>query len=158
MMSAEFLNPTELSKNIARLLFCSDWYLWGKISPPDVELIAQFLADYVTGEEDREFSYMAEDGENQDSVSNFISYYELNIRCIAMQSCMGKGEKLAAALIYFRYCYDHNEFMELTQLELVLSLTEEERDSGAFLKELVNTLLALEQKYNKELGIIYKMD
>lgn len=141
-------------KDIEFLLFRSDWFIWRKASPQDVETIAKLLMEYIKGGEDKDFSYITEDGAfKEDSISNFLSENELELRCIAMGDCMMRGVRFAAALMYFRYCYDHNAYMEFTQLELVLLRTDE-KDSDAYLMMIINIMAALEREYNKELGYV----
>jgi len=141
-------------KDIELLLLRSDWFIWQKASPQDVETIAKLLMEYIKGGEDKDFSYVTEDSLfKEDSISNFLSKNELELRCIAMGDCMMRGARFAASLMYFRYCYDHNAYMEFTQLELVLLRTEE-NDSDSYLKTIINIMTALEREYNKELGYV----
>lgn len=140
-------------KDIEFLLSYSDWYIWEKVSPKDMERIAKLLMEYIKGGEDKDFLYITEGGAVKDSLSNFLNKNELNLRCIAMGDCIKRGVRFAASLIYFRYCYDHSDYMELTQLELMLLRTEE-KDSEAFLKTIINIMLDLEREYNKRQGYV----
>ena len=136
-------------KDIECLLFESDWFLFEKASPKDVEKIAKLLMEYIKGGEDKNFSYMSEYGYlKEDHLSNFINYNELNLRCTAMDERMMPGARFAGALIYFRYCYDHQEYMELPQLELVL-MRPEEKDSDAYFKA-INVMRELEREYMRD--------
>lgn len=138
-----------MKDGVAWLLFRSDWYLLHAIPKQDVILTAEFVTEYALGADDREFSYAAEGGANSDSLSDFLCRMELELRCMAMCPQAPENAKIAAALLYFRYCYDHNEFMELRSLaQLAPSLPGEDSAPTTFLQRLCPILIGLEQRYN----------
>ena len=149
MMNLAMVDEVCTYKDIEFLLLKSAWFLFEKASPKDVEIIAKLLMEYIKGGEDANFSYMTRYGfPTEDYPSNFINYNELNLRCTAMGERMLRGARFAGALIYFRYCYDHQKYMELTQLELVL-LRPEEKDSDAYFKA-INVMRELEREYMRD--------
>ncbi|MGN0868289.1 MAG: hypothetical protein ACI4O9_02025 [Akkermansia sp.] len=153
-MKLDIIDKACSVKDIEFLLSNSDWYIWEKVSSKDIERIAKLLMEYIKGGEDNDFSYITEDGAfKENSLSNYLSENELNIRCIAMSDCTKIGARFAASLMYFRYCYDHSTYMELTQLERVLLRTDE-KDSDAFLKAIINIMMDLEREYNKRQGYV----
>ena len=136
-------------KDIVCLLLRSAWFLFEKASPKDVEKIAKLLMVYIKGGEDENFSYMTRYGfPTVDYPSNFINCNELNLRRTAMGEHMMRGARFAAALIYFRYCYDHQKYIELTQLELIL-MRPEEKDSDAYFKAII-VMRELEREYMRD--------
>ena len=144
-MIEEFTALEVLSRNIEHLLRRSDWYLWNKVAPADLERISGLLAAYVLGDaDDCEFSYMSDDGVFQDSLSNLIDKVGLEIRCAAMSQRVSQGQKVAAALLFFRKCYDSSDFMELTYLEQLKG----EYAAADFLGAMIPLMLVLEKKYN----------
>lgn len=137
-----------LSKATAGLLKRTDWYLWESVSPQDAEAVAEHLAEYVLGGEDDEFCYTGDGREQRDSPSHFLSCHELDIRCPAMSYPMPPDLRKAAALLYFRYCFDHNEFMELSQQLRLATLPEQsEQERNALLLEWLTAMYTLEQVY-----------
>lgn len=144
-MIKKHTSPAVLSENIQSLLSHSDWYLWNKTAPADLARISGLLAAYVLGDaDDCEFTYMSDAGEFQDSLSNLLDQLELEIRCRAMSSCATPGQKVAAALLFFRNCYNGGEFMELTYLEQLRG----EYAAADFLAVMIPLMLGLEKKYN----------
>lgn len=58
------------------------------------------------------------------------------------------GWRKAAALLYFRYYFDHNEFMELSQQIQLATLPEQsEQERNALLLEWLAAMYTLEQVY-----------
>lgn len=144
------IDAQSLTAGIAWLLLRSDWYMLYAIPHQDVSATAALVAEYVLGADDCEFSYAAEGCSNQDSLSNFISEHELDLRCRAALPDAPEHAKFAAALVYFRYCYDHNEFMELRYLaELASSGADDTTASTTFIQQLCPTFIYLEQCYNE---------
>lgn len=144
-MIDDFTSPAVLTQSIQSLLSRSDWYLWKRIVPADLTRISGLLAAYVLGDtDDCEFTYMSDAGEFQDSLSNLLDQLELEIRCRAMSSCATPRQKVAAALLFFRNCYNGGEFMELTYLEQLRG----EFSSADFLAVMIPLMLGLEKKYN----------
>lgn len=144
------IDAQNLAEGIAWLLSCSDWHLWYAVPKQEIIAIAGLVAEYVLGAEDRDIFYTAEGCSNQNSLSNFISEQELELRCRAAQPDAPELAKFAAALIYFRYCYDHNEFWELRHLaELAPPGANDITASVTFMQQLCPTLFALEQRYNE---------
>ncbi|MBR1981941.1 MAG: hypothetical protein IKA23_04240 [Akkermansia sp.] len=138
-----------LAEGIAWLLMRSDWYLLYTIPKPDVMAIADLFAEYILGAEDREFTYAAEGCCNQDGLTNFLTQNELVLRCIAARPDAPENAKFAAALTYFRYCYDLNAFMELRCLaELSPSVADDASAPAKFIQQLCPLFITLEQRYN----------
>lgn len=156
-MKLDILKNKYSVKDIEILLLRSDWYRWEKACPIDVEpgeikKIAELIFGYINGSDDCVFCYTNGEGFLvEDSISNYLSTNELNIRCIAMGERMGAGPRFAASLMYFRYCYDHTEYMELTQLKHVL-LRDGEHDSDAYIHDVINIMINLEQEYDTKDG------
>lgn len=139
-----------MAESIAWLLFRSDWYKMYAIPEQDVITTAARVAVYALGADDGEFSYAAEGRANQDYLSDFLSREELELRCMAMCSSASLKEKIAAAILYFRYCYDHNEFVELRSLAQLAPSAEDEAPE-LFLQQLCPIFLALEKRYQESL-------
>ena len=78
----------------------------------------------------------------------FLEYEELNLRCMAMsQNCslpVGGG---AAVLVYMRYCYVCNEYMELVSLrDIAQNCTQCDAESRELLSLLMEAMVCLEEK------------
>lgn len=147
---ADLMDVQTMSDGVAWLLFRSDWYLLYAIPKQDVISTAELVAEYALGADDREFSYAAEGCSNSDSLSDFLCRMELELRCLAMLPHAPQNAKIAAALMYFRYCYDHNEFMELRSLaQLAPSSPGTNSAPTQFLQLLCPILIALEQRYDE---------
>lgn len=146
------INAQSLAEGIAWLLLRSDWCMLYAIPQQEVSATAALVAEYVLGADDCEFSYAAEGYSNQDSLSNLISEHELDLRCRAALPDAPEHAKFAAALVYFRYCYDHNEFMELRYLaELAPVGADDDAAPTAFIQQLCPTFIYLEQCYNESM-------
>lgn len=147
---ADLMDVQTMSDGVAWLLFRSDWYLLYAIPKQDVISTAELVAEYALGADDREFSYAAEGCSNSDTLSDFLCRMELKLRCLAMLPHAPQNAKIAAALLYFRYCYDHNEFMELRSLaQLAPSSPGANSAPTQFLQFLCPILIALEQRYDE---------
>lgn len=144
------IDEHELAESIAWLLFRSDWYKMYAIPEQDVITTAARVAGYALGADDGEFSYAAEGRANRDYLSDFLSREELELRCMAMCPSASLKEKIAAAILYFRYCYDHNEFVELRSLAQLAPSAEDE-SVELFLQQLCPIFLALEKRYQESL-------
>jgi hypothetical protein len=105
------------------------------------------MAEYAMGADDREFSYAAEGRANSDSLSDLLSRMEQELRCDAMRTDAPVSAKVAAALLYFRYCYDHNEFMELSSIaQLAPTVPGDDYAPTQFLRWLCPIFISLEQR------------
>ena len=141
------IDAQSLTEGIAWLLLRSDWYMMYAVPQQDVSATAGLVAEYVLGADDCEFSYAAEGRSNQDSLSNFISEQELELRCRAAQPDAPEIAKFAAALLYFRFCYDHNEFMELSSIaQLAPTVPGDDYAPTQFLRWLCPIFISLEQR------------
>ena len=143
------VDEQRLTEGIAWLLMRSDWHGWYAIPEQEISVIAGLVAEYVQGADDRDICYTAEGCANQDRLSNFLSEQELDLRCTAGRPEAPEHAKYAAALMYFRYCYDNNEFMELRYLaELAPSLADDATAPAKFIQQLCPVFITLEQRYN----------
>ena len=141
-----------LAEGIAWLLSGSDWHLWYAIPEQEITTVADLVAEYILGADDRDISYSAEGSSNQNTLSNFISEHELDLRSSAARPDAPEHAKLAAALLYFRYCYDNNEFMELRYLaELASPAADASTAPVDFIQQLCPVFISLEQRYNDDM-------
>ena len=93
------------------------------------------------------FSYVGGETLQRCCPSSFMEYEELNLRYMAMsQNCslpVGGG----AVLVYMRYCYVCNEYMELVSLrDIAQNCTQCDAESRELLSLLMVAMVCLEEK------------
>ena len=138
----------ELNKQIKYLLLNTDWRLLNKISLSDIEMISSLLTKYILGEtDDKIYSYSSNGVITEHLISDFLAENELDIRSIAIINNVDINKKITACLLYFRYCYDNNEYMEWKITHNVLQPIRKKELENIILK-LTRVMLFLENKYS----------
>ena len=138
----------ELNKQIKYLLLNTDWCLLNKISLSDIEMISSLLTKYILGETDDKIYSCSSNGViTEHLISDFLAENELDIRSIAIINNVDINKKITACLLYFRYCYDNNEYMEWKITHNVLQPIRKKELENIILK-LTRVMLFLENKYS----------
>lgn len=116
------------------------WASWGK----EYELVKALdiqLPDH------RRYTLHNENFQSLNQLGIRLSRMEQELRCDAMRTDAPVSAKVAAALLYFRYCYDHNEFMELSSIaQLAPTVPGDDDAPTQFLRWLCPIFISLEQR------------